>query len=307
MIKSAGFFQCIPTSDFPSLFLNTFRQQKTRKPQSYAGFVYGGDKRDRTADLLNTNQQVIGTVYRKCVRDTCIDYNYGDYFGDAAVALCEAAKKFTRKYDEKRGFYMYALTYLTYDIRKKYWREYRYQREKTSLESYEDDFGDDHDFGSVISDPNDDFEMLEYKILVESVCQKVGKVLLPKEKEFFQLWLYGFQCDEIARFLCFKRAGLPSIPRLKKKVHVEFMKTVVLRLNVDPQKYAAAEQFIEEKGLNIEQKLNETVSKFYYKCVPAPVRKYIEKTTPISSLPTNSKPNSANSSEAFLRLCCAKS
>lgn len=151
--------------------------------------------------LIINNQQVIGTVYRKCVRDACIDYNYGDYFGDAAVALCEAAKKFTRKYDEERGFYMYALTYLTYDIRKKYWREYRYQREITSIESYEDDFGDDHDFGSVISDPNDDFEMLEHKILVESVCQKVGKVLLPKEKKFFQLWLYGFQCNEIARKL----------------------------------------------------------------------------------------------------------
>lgn len=150
--------------------------------------------------LIINNQQVIGTVYRDYVRDT-FNSNYDDYYGEAAVVLCEAAKSFTRQYDEKRGFYMYALTYLKYAIWKTQRKEYRYSSKITSLESHEDDFGDDHDFGSVIPDPNDDFEMLEYKILVESVCQKVGKVLLPKEKELFQLWLYGFQCDEIARKL----------------------------------------------------------------------------------------------------------
>ena len=73
------------------------------------------------------------------------------------------------------------------------------------------------------------------------------------------------------------------------------MKKVVLKLNVDPQKYAAAEQFMEEKGLDIESELSDSVAKFYKKYVPDDIRKHIEKTAPISPLLHKIEPNSANS------------
>jgi hypothetical protein len=73
------------------------------------------------------------------------------------------------------------------------------------------------------------------------------------------------------------------------------MKTITVKLSIDPQKYEAARQFMDEKGLNIEQELSQSVNKFYDKYVPAQVRKYIEKTTPISPLPHEIEHDSGNS------------
>jgi hypothetical protein len=72
------------------------------------------------------------------------------------------------------------------------------------------------------------------------------------------------------------------------------MKTVTMKLKIQPEIFNATKQFMEEKGLDIEQELSETVSKFYEKYVPSAVRKYIEKTTPISPLSLNSKPDSTD-------------
>lgn len=57
------------------------------------------------------------------------------------------------------------------------------------------------------------------------------------------------------------------------------MKTIPVKLKTDPKKYEAAQQFMAEKGLDIEEELSKTVEDFYKKYVPAPVRKYIEKTS----------------------------
>ena len=38
------------------------------------------------------------------------------------------------------------------------------------------------------------------------------------------------------------------------------MKTITLKLKIDPQKYEAARQFMDEKGLDIEQEMSEAVS-----------------------------------------------
>ena len=73
------------------------------------------------------------------------------------------------------------------------------------------------------------------------------------------------------------------------------MKTVPMKLIIQPEIFNATKQFMEEKGLDVEQELSETVSKFYEKYVPSAVRKYIEKTAPISPLPHESDPDSANS------------
>ena len=57
------------------------------------------------------------------------------------------------------------------------------------------------------------------------------------------------------------------------------MKTITVKLNIDPQKYEAAQQFMEEKGLDISVELSRATEDFYKKYVPSAVRKYIEKST----------------------------
>ncbi len=73
------------------------------------------------------------------------------------------------------------------------------------------------------------------------------------------------------------------------------MKKVVLKLNVDPKKYAVAEQLMEGKGLDIETEMSDSVAKFNKKYVPADTRKRIEKIAPIFTLLHESEPNSPNS------------
>lgn len=73
------------------------------------------------------------------------------------------------------------------------------------------------------------------------------------------------------------------------------MKTITVKLKIDPQKYEAARQFMDEKGLDIEHELSQSANKFYDKYVPAPVRKYIEKSAPISPLPHKIEPDLGNS------------
>ena len=58
------------------------------------------------------------------------------------------------------------------------------------------------------------------------------------------------------------------------------MKTISVKLTIDPQKYGAAQQFMEEKGLILEEELGKDIMKFYQKYVPSPVRKYIERCSP---------------------------
>lgn len=74
------------------------------------------------------------------------------------------------------------------------------------------------------------------------------------------------------------------------------MKSITVKLNIDPQKYEAAQQFMEEKGLNIEEELSESVDKFYLKYVPAPVRKYIEK-SPSPTRSASANPPSASTDD----------
>lgn len=57
------------------------------------------------------------------------------------------------------------------------------------------------------------------------------------------------------------------------------MKTITAKLKIDPQKFEAAQQFMEEKGLDINTELSKSAEDFYKKYVPSAVRKYIEKST----------------------------
>lgn len=55
------------------------------------------------------------------------------------------------------------------------------------------------------------------------------------------------------------------------------MKTITVKLKIDPHKYDAAQQFMDEKGLDISTELSKAVGDFYKRYVPSAVRKYIEK------------------------------
>lgn len=74
------------------------------------------------------------------------------------------------------------------------------------------------------------------------------------------------------------------------------MKTVTIKLKVSPEKYAAVEQFMEEKGLQIEKELSNFIAKLYQKHVPAPVRKYIEATAQDSKSSAEPKADSSSQS-----------
>ncbi|MCY1713385.1 hypothetical protein [Caproiciproducens galactitolivorans] len=92
------------------------------------------------------------------------------------------------------------------------------------------------------------------------------------------------------------------------------MKNVTVKLKVDQQKYEAAQQFMDEKGLDMEQELSKTVEGFYKKYVPSAVQKYIEKTSPSTRSPTmksatvaSNKPPQPGSSEPDLSMDFEKS
>lgn len=61
--------------------------------------------------------------------------------------------------------------------------------------------GDDLELESLIVDPEDEFEKLEYRILVESLCQKVKPVLSDKENETLKLFLRGNNGKQIGKEL----------------------------------------------------------------------------------------------------------
>jgi hypothetical protein len=74
------------------------------------------------------------------------------------------------------------------------------------------------------------------------------------------------------------------------------MKSIAVKLKIDQEKYRAACQFMEEKGLDMEAELSAEAARLYQKNVPAVVRKYIEKSSPASNFGTSGKPSRASAS-----------
>lgn len=75
------------------------------------------------------------------------------------------------------------------------------------------------------------------------------------------------------------------------------MKQVKIELNVDPEKFNATKQFMEEKGLKMESEIGDSITKFYKKYVPADVRKYIERNaapTPVTHKKTSDSASNAS-------------
>ena len=50
------------------------------------------------------------------------------------------------------------------------------------------------------------------------------------------------------------------------------MKTITVKLKIDPQKFAAAQRFMDEKGLDISTELSKGAEDFYKRYVPSAVR-----------------------------------
>lgn len=67
------------------------------------------------------------------------------------------------------------------------------------------------------------------------------------------------------------------------------MKNAVVKLTVDPQKFEATQQFMQEKGVDIESELSNSVAKFYQKYVPADIRKHMESSSARRASPSVSK------------------
>jgi phosphatidate phosphatase PAH1 len=72
------------------------------------------------------------------------------------------------------------------------------------------------------------------------------------------------------------------------------MKNVSEKLGIDPEKYEATQQFMNEKGMDIEQELSDMAEKFYKKYVPADVRKYIERSVLMKATTSRSRCENSN-------------
>lgn len=140
------------------------------------------------------NSKIIDYVLRKqlCVKD------FDEVYGTAALALCKAVKH----YDRNKGpFYAVAFAFIKWAVYDFYEKEYRNSLHPLSLNQVigSSDESDD-EIGNLIQAP-DEFEPLEYKILAESVYQKVECSLTNREKEVYRLWLHGEEDSKIAKQL----------------------------------------------------------------------------------------------------------
>ncbi len=137
---------------------------------------------------------------------------YENYYGCAAISLCEVAMI----YDENKGsFPTFAKMRIQSSMARAFKNEKKNIQPCTSLDKLLGDDPNCDDLASIIPDPEDKFESLEYKILVESVCQKVAPVLTDNEKEVFRLWLHGVSIDETAAIVGISTS---TVTRSKREV-----------------------------------------------------------------------------------------
>jgi RNA polymerase sigma factor (sigma-70 family) len=152
--------------------------------------------------LVVENANVIGAVFHKFIHTRYTTVNYDEIYGDAAIGLCRAAKIFEEKYHNKGNFFSFAFVFVKWAMMNSSRKRDTYYQYTTSLNEIigQDDHGVDVELGEQIPAP-DEWESLEYKILAESVYQKVEPVLTEKERKVFRPWLHGKEYMEIAKEL----------------------------------------------------------------------------------------------------------
>lgn len=164
--------------------------------------------------LVTDNEKVINIVLHQHVP---YQLTRNDIYGDAAINLCRVAKIYDESNNRTKGFTKFAFYSVERVVLNSLRREWAYCKHVTSLNepihshSHKSD-GSTKEFGLLIPSPNDDMESLEYRILIESVCQKVEPVLSTKEYAAFTLWLHGKNNEEIAGALKI------SIPAAKDRI-----------------------------------------------------------------------------------------
>lgn len=146
--------------------------------------------------LVIDNEYIIYLVLKKYGLTRFQD----DMWDIGEIGLCKAA----RRWNEKSGvsFFSVAFNYIKWEFNTEGRKEIKCLYPKMSLDQPIDNDNSDtvgDTFGSLIPDPDDVWEHLEYRILVESVCQKVAPVLSPREKVAFNYWLHGKKNVEIAK------------------------------------------------------------------------------------------------------------
>lgn len=116
-----------------------------------------------------------------------------DCYGYGALGLCKAATLY--KPTPKGSFAGLACKWIRFALYKAV-----DHKEDFKILSYDAPLCSDANatFESLLAAP-DEFEALEYRILVESLCQKIEHLLQPKQKEAFRLWLNGMSESEIAK------------------------------------------------------------------------------------------------------------
>ena len=169
--------------------------------------------------LVIDNEPVIGAVFKKFARQHYLDRDtYSDLYGDAAIALCRAAKDYKKTLNKKNApFFNFAYSYVLMAMVNSHCKNNLYyhcndtsdlcgtgnHKELVTINEVirTSVGGDDMELESLIVDPEDEFEKLEYRILVESVFQKVEPVLSDKENETLRLFLQGKKSKQIGKIL----------------------------------------------------------------------------------------------------------
>jgi len=165
--------------------------------------------------LVDENERLIGYVSCKLCHLRMNSELYEYCYGYAAIGLCKAAKVMNKL--DYKTFAGLACKWILFEVRNAMNRFYRYREvyQPLSLDAPLCPGADD-DFGSLISSP-DKMELLEYKILAESVYQRVEPVLTPTLKKAFKPWLHGKQETEIAKALGVSRNVVKARIYLAKK------------------------------------------------------------------------------------------
>ncbi|MVB11629.1 helix-turn-helix protein [Caprobacter fermentans] len=169
---------------------NNFKDQDIRKP---------GKK-------LTKEQQKLVIDYEHVIYRVLKQYNLTPFrerlWDIGEIGLCEAALRWN-EHNQSKGisFFTFAFKRIQSELNTEYKKEKKCLYPTISLDQpiQNDDFADV--FGSLVGDTDDEFERIEYNILVESVYQKVEPVLSSSEKVTLKHWLHGEKCNDIAKTL----------------------------------------------------------------------------------------------------------
>ena len=149
--------------------------------------------------LVADNANVIAVVYKKFFKYNTM-LRYEEVYGDASIALCKAAKIYDEGNNYNSTFFTFAFSYIKHVIFHIIEKKATVYRHNISINKIigQDDMGKNIELLDIIPAP-DEWEQLKYKILADSVYQKVEPVLTANEREAFRPWLHGGEVFEIAR------------------------------------------------------------------------------------------------------------